>query len=242
MSLAIIPARGGSKRIPRKNVLPFRGKPIISYPIRAALDSGCFDEVMVSTDDPEIAAIAKECGAKVPFLRSTDSAGDEATTAMVVREVLECYRDQGREFSIACCLYPTAALVTPARLQQAKAMLVANKVAEGVITLVRTPQPAIRAMVVKEGWVGFWREDQTLTRSQDSDETYFDAAQMYWLKPPAFLAREARTMAFLRRVPLVLSELETQDINTADDWQLAEWKHLFLEEHPEIFGSRTVAP
>lgn len=241
MSLAIIPARGGSKRIPRKNVLPFRGEPIISYPIRAALESGCFDEVMVSTDDAEIAAIAKEYGAKVPFLRSKDSASDDAPTATVVREVLERYREQGREFPVACCLYATAALVSPDRLRQAKDLLLADDETEGVITVVRTPQPAIRAMVLRERWVAFWREDQTLTRSQDSEETYFDAAQMYWLKSDVFLARKERTMAFLRRVPLILSELETQDINTVDDWQLAEWKHLFLEEHREIIGSRIVA-
>jgi pseudaminic acid cytidylyltransferase len=242
MNLAIIPARGGSKRIPRKNIRAFRGKPIIGYAIRAALESGCFDEVMVSTDDAEIAEVAIQNGAKVPFMRSDKAADDHATTASVVREVLESYRERGHEFAMACCLYATAALVTPERLRQAKEMLAHDEEAEGVITLVRTPQPAVRALVTREGWVGFLMSDQTVTRSQDSQETFFDAAQMYWLKTKPFMAKHEKTMAFLRRLPLVLSEFETQDINTLEDWQLAEWKSLFLEEHPEILGLRNLYP
>ena len=232
--LAIIPARGGSKRIPRKNLKHFLGKPIIYYPIRAALESGCFDEVMVSTDDEEIACVAVEAGASVPFLRSRETSGDHSTTASVVLEVLKAYQDGGRFFELACCLYPTAALVRVERLRQAKALLDANAEVEGVITLVRTPQPALRALVLRNGWVDFMLENHRISRSQDSEETYFDAAQMYWLKPSAFLARESNTMSHLKRLPLVLSEMETQDVNTLEDWRLAELKFQFLQEHPEI--------
>lgn len=241
MKLAIIPARGGSKRIPRKNVQPFRGKPIIGYAIQAALDSGCFDEVMVSTEDPEIAEIAKSYGAKVPFLRGDHSASDTAPTGEVIREVLNAYLKQGHSFDIACCLYPTAALVTPHRIRQAAQMLADNPQAEGIITVVRNSQPAVRAFVLREGWVEFMLQEQRQTRSQDFDTTYFDAAQMYWLRPEPFLSQPLNVMAGLKRLPLVLSEFETQDINTWDDWRLAEWKHLFLEEHPEILHEGTLS-
>lgn len=241
MRLAIIPARGGSKRIPRKNIQPFRGQPIISYAIRAAFQSGCFDEVMVSTDDLEIAEIARQFGATVPFLRDAHSASDSAPTAEVIREVLTEYQKVGKEFEIGCCIYPTAALVTPKRISQAAQMLTDHPDAEGIITVVRNPQPAVRAFVVRDGWVDFMLEEQRLTRSQDFDTTYFDAAQMYWLRTKPFLEQPQNTMSILKRLPMVLSEFETQDINTHEDWQLAEWKHLFLEEHPEILQTGNIA-
>jgi pseudaminic acid cytidylyltransferase len=240
MTLAIIPARGGSKRIPRKNIRLFRGKPIISYVIRSALESASFDEVMVSTDDDEIAAIAREHGASVPFLRSAAAADDTTTITSVIREVLLQYSTQGREFSQACCLVATAALVSPERLRQAEAMLDAHPETDGIISLVRSPQPAVRSLLVKDGRVQFMLEDQVTSRSQDQAETYFDAAQMYWVRTAPFLAREERTMSFLKRLPLVLSEFETQDINTPADWQLAEWKHEFLELHRGIAGTAQV--
>ena len=118
-SIAIITARGGSKRIPRKNIKEFCGKPIISYSIEAALQSGLFEEVMVSTDDEEIAAVARAAGAQVPFMRSSASAGDYASTDDVLLEVLMAYREQGREFDTFCCLYPTAPFVTAGKLESA---------------------------------------------------------------------------------------------------------------------------
>jgi pseudaminic acid cytidylyltransferase len=232
-ALAIIPARGGSKRIPRKNVLPFRGRPILSYAVQAAIESGCFDEVMVSTDDEEIACVAREAGASVPFMRSPSTSDDHATTAEVLREVLRGYEALGRTFPAACCLYATAVLTSPERLRQAGKLLDDDVNAEGVITVVRTPQPAVRALVVRSSRVEFLFQELRNTRSQDSSETYFDAAQMYWLRPEPFLASEEKTMSFLKRLPLVIGEMETQDINTFEDWQLAEWKHEFLQQHPE---------
>lgn len=234
MSLAIIPARGGSKRLPGKNIRLFHGKPIIGYVIEAALESGCFSEVMVSTDSAEIADVAKQFGAQVPFIRSDDNANDHAGVAAVIREVLQVYAQQGRHFDLACCLYATAALVRPTKLRLAAQMLEEDPELEGVISVVRTPQPATRALVVREGRVTFQQDQMQFTRSQDLEETYFDAAQMYWLRTSAFLAQEASTMAFLRRQPLVLTEFETQDINTLEDWNLAELKYLFLTHNKNL--------
>lgn len=236
MSIAIIPARGGSKRIPRKNIRLFRGRPIISYAITTALESGCFDEVMVSTEDEEIAEISRSCGANVPFLRSRGGASDHATTAEVTREVLSDYESRGQVYDIACCLYPTSALVTTSRIKEAFEMLSGNNGCEGVITVVRNPQPAMRAFVIRDRFVEFMIKEQEQTRSQDGSETFFDAGQMYWLKTKPFLARESKVMAFLKRMPLILSEFETQDINTEEDWQLAEFKSKFLEAYPEVLS------
>lgn len=233
--LAIIPARGGSKRLPGKNVRPFLGRPVLAYVVEAARESGCFTEIMVSTDCPETAAVAREHGASVPFLRTAGTADDHSTVTMVIREVLQTYAAQGRRFDQAACLYATAALLRPERLRQAHALLQGSPQAEGVISLIRTAQPASRALVVRPEGVVFLQPAQHSGRSQDTEETYFDAAQMYWLRTAPFLAREsAASMAFLRRLPLVLSEFETQDINTAAEWRLAEFKYRFLQQHPEI--------
>lgn len=233
-SLAIIPARGGSKRLPGKNIRPFLGKPVLAYVIEAARTAGCFAEIMVSTDCPDTAAVAREHGASVPFLRRAETADDHSTVTMVIREVLQAYAAEGRRFEQAACLYATAALIRPERICQAHAMLEQAAEVEGVITLIPTAQPVSRALVVREEGVVFQQAAQHAGRSQDTEETYFDAAQMYWLRTAPFLASESASMAFLRRLPLVLSEFETQDINTAADWRLAELKYLFLQEHYEF--------
>ena len=145
-ALAIITARGGSKRIPRKNIRPFLGKPILLYSIEAALQAGIFDEVMVSTDDPEIAGLAKGAGASVPFLRSAQTANDYASTDDVIREVLECYRAAGREFDTFCCIYPTAPFITPKKLYTAMELL---KDAESVMPVTTFPYPVLRSLAVQ---------------------------------------------------------------------------------------------
>ena len=144
-SIAIITARGGSKRIPHKNIKEFCGKPIITYSIEAALQSGLFDEVMVSTDDIEIARIAREAGARVPFMRSSESAGDYASTDDVLMEVLEIYRAQGRKFDTFCCLYPTAPFVTAEKLKIAMELL---EKADSVMPVVKFSFPPQRCMVM----------------------------------------------------------------------------------------------
>ena len=152
-ALAIITARGGSKRIPRKNIRPFLGKPILLYSIEAALQAGIFDEVMVSTDDPEIAELAKGAGASVPFLRSAQTANDYASTDDVIREVLECYRAAGREFDTFCCIYPTAPFITPKKLYTAMELL---KDAESVMPVTTFPYPVLRSLAVDEnGHIGY---------------------------------------------------------------------------------------
>ena len=156
-SLAIITARGGSKRIPRKNIKPFLGKPILVYSIEAALSSGAFDEVMVSTDDAEIAQIAKEAGAKVPFMRSDAAANDYASTDDVIREVLTAYQAAGKNFDTFCCIYPTAPFVTARKLQTAMDML---KESESVMPVVPFSYPVQRGLRLDEqGHIGYkWPE------------------------------------------------------------------------------------
>ena len=164
-ALAIITARGGSKRIPRKNIRPFLGKPILLYSIEAAFQAGIFDEVMVSTDDPEIAELAKGAGASVPFLRSAQTANDYASTDDVIREVLECYRAAGREFDTFCCIYPTAPFITPKKLYTAMELL---KDAESVMPVTTFPYPVLRSLaVVENGHFGYKWPLFATARSQD---------------------------------------------------------------------------
>lgn len=153
-SLAVITARGGSKRVPRKNIKEFCGEPIIAYSIRAALKSGIFDEVMVSTDDEEIAKIARELGAQVPFLRSPENSGDMAMTHEVVLEVLRGYQQLGREFEIVCCIYPTAPFLTAERLKESMEKLRQEK-ADGVMPVVRFSFPPQRCFVIADGLVAY---------------------------------------------------------------------------------------
>ena len=164
-ALAIITARGGSKRIPRKNIRPFLGKPILLYSIEAALQAGIFDEVMVSTDDPEIAGLAKGAGASVPFLRSAQTANDYASTDDVIREVLECYRAAGREFDTFCCIYPTAPFITPKKLYTAMELL---KDAESVMPVTTFPYPVLRSLAVDENGHIAARISKRFTTTADS--------------------------------------------------------------------------
>ena len=149
-SIAIITARGGSKRIPHKNIKPFLGKPIIEYSIEAALNAGVFDEVMVSTDDEEIARIAEACGAKVPFFRSKENSDDFSTTSDVVREVLKEYENRGQRFDYACCIYPTAPFLTAETIRDAMEILM-DKKADSVVPVVKFSFPPQRAVVVRDG-------------------------------------------------------------------------------------------
>lgn len=180
-SLAVITARGGSKRIPKKNIKEFCGKPILCYSIQAALDSGCFEEVMVSTDSEEIRRIAIEAGAKVPFLRSEQTSNDYATTAQVLEEVLGEYEKRGRNFDAVCCIYPTAPFVTAAKLQNAMGKLQETG-ADTVSPVVRFSYPPQRGFVVENGYtVMKWPENRT-ARSQDLEPMYHDCGQFYCLK------------------------------------------------------------
>ena len=223
--LCIIPARGGSKRIPRKNIKPFMGKPIMAYSIEAALDSGIFDTVMVSTDDVEFAEVAKRCGADVPFLRSEATSNDFATTADVLSEVLAKYKEMGKEFDTFCCLYSTAPFVTADRLREACAKL-SDKV-DACFTMVQYSYPVQRGLHVNdEGYVAMTNPEYLQARSQDLKPVYHDAGQFYFIKTATF--KKENTMWAKRTSPLILSELEVQDLDTETDWKLAEMKYKLI--------------
>lgn len=220
-SIAIITARGGSKRIPHKNIKEFCGKPIITYSIEAALQSGLFDEVMVSTDDIEISRIAREAGAQVPFMRSSESAGDYASTDDVLMEVLEAYRAQGREFDTFCCLYPTAPFVTAEKLKIAMELL---EKADSVMPVVKFSFPPQRCMVMNEaGELHMKWPEHAKTRSQDLEPYYHDCGQFYFCRTDLFM--KYKTTDLPHMAAMVVSELEVQDIDNFEDWEIAELKY-----------------
>ena len=225
--IAVITARGGSKRIPRKNIRDFCGKPILAYSVEAALASGAFDTVMVSTEDKEIAEIAEGYGAEVPFFRSGRDADDFAATRDVLREVLEEYESRGERFDVMCCIYPTAPFVTAQRLREAAELLEKNG-ADSVLPVVRFSFPPQRCVIVKDGAVQFKWPEYAQARSQDLEPYYHDAGQFYCLNVKSF--REQNAMVMKRTIPLILSEMEIQDIDTEEDWRLAELKYRLLHQ------------
>ncbi len=220
--IAIITARGGSKRIPKKNIKEFCGKPIIAYSIIAALDSGVFDEVMVSTDSEEIADIAKSYGAKVPFMRSEKTSNDFATTADVLMEVIESYKKLGDEFDYMCCIYPTAPFVTGDKLKKAMELIETNE-AETLMPVVDFSFPPQRGMVIREGKLGYMYPEYALCRSQDLEKMYHDCGQFYCMDVKAF--EKTRRVVMENTVPFVVSEMEVQDIDNMSDWEIAEIKY-----------------
>ena len=229
--LAIITARGVSKRIPHKNIREFCGRPIIVYSIEAALNAGVFHEVMVSTDDEEIARIAKEAGAKVPFLRSAKASDDFATTADVIMEVLTEYEKQGQHFDSACCIYPTAPFVTSEKLKNAVELL-ENKAYDSVMPVAEFSFPPLRGMVMEEDKVSYKWEEFSMARSQDLEKIYHDVGQFYVFNVEKF--REAKRLVTKNTGAIVIDELEMQDIDNEVDWKLAELKYRLLQEKKEV--------
>jgi pseudaminic acid cytidylyltransferase len=227
-NLAIIPARGGSKRIPRKNIKDFLGRPVIAYSIEAALASGLFDEVMVSTDDDEIAEIAMRYGAQVPFRRSAASATDLAGTGEVLTEVLRAYAARQRVYTYACCIYPAAPLLSVASLRSAYALLSTAQV-DNAFPVCRFGNPIRRALTLDaQGKVGMeWPENETV-RSQDLPPNYYDAGQFYWFDAQKFLV--APNILTGNSGAIVIDELHVQDIDTITDWKLAEFKYQLIHQ------------
>ncbi|WP_448528258.1 pseudaminic acid cytidylyltransferase [Raineya sp.] len=221
-NIAIITARGGSKRIPRKNIKDFLGKPIIAYSIEASLQSGIFQEVMVSTDDTEIAEVAQKYGAKVPFLRSAKNSDDFATTADVLTEVLENYAQLGQNFQYACCLYPTAPFVTAEKLQKAFQLLTESN-ADSVVPVATFSYPIWRSLKIENGKLQMNFPENLNKRSQDLPPAYHDVGQFYFFQVAKFLSTKRLFSDF--SVPLHISELEMQDIDNETDWKLAELKY-----------------
>jgi pseudaminic acid cytidylyltransferase len=224
-ALAIITARGGSKRIPRKNVRPFLGRPILAYSIEAARTSGLFDEVMVSSDDEEIRQLARSFGAATPFKRSAGTSDDAATTADVLLEVLSEYRRRGDEFDYLCCIYPTAPFVSAGKLQQADALL-RDSGADAVVPVVAFSFPIWRSFKIEEGRLAFNWPENALRRSQDLPAAFHDCGQFYFVRTESFLAQ--RRLIMDHTVPIIVSEGEAQDIDTEDDWKIAEIKYSLL--------------
>lgn len=225
--IAIITARGGSRRIPGKNIREFCGRPILAYSIEAALKSGMFDTVMVSTDDEKIAETAKSYGAQVPFFRSAKTSDDYATTNDVLHEVLEEYEKRGEHFELGCCIYPTAPFVTAGKLKEAVNMLLESD-ADTLIPVVGFSYPPQRAMIVKDGRLVFNAPEYMDSRSQDLEPHYHDAGQFYVFRTEAY-AKNGRLMLG-NILPLVVSELEVQDIDNETDWQIAEIKYKVMVE------------
>lgn len=226
--LAIITARGGSKRIPKKNIKEFCGKPIIAYSIEAALNSGIFNEVMVSTDSDEIAEIAVKYGAKVPFMRSADNSNDFATTNDVLCEVVNDYKEkQGKVFDFVCCLYPTAPFVTAKKLQETFEILKNTKV-DQVVPVVRFSFPPQRCFVIDENGEMIYKYPENQSkRSQDLEPYYHDAGQFYFYSANVFYNNK-KPVDFVTR-PYILSDLEVQDIDNMEDWQIAEIKYKLMQ-------------
>ena len=218
---AIITARGGSKRIPKKNIKEFCGKPIIAYSIEAALQSGMFDEVMVSTDSQEIAEIAKSYGAEIPFMRSDENANDMADTTDVLKEVLDRYRQQGKYYDEFCCIYPTAPFVTAQKLQESHKLLEQKNV-YNVVPMVPFSFPPQRGMVLRDGVLQPVQPEAIDMRSQDLETVLHDCGQFYWCKTAAFL--ENPNFLSNHTVPFEIPEMEVQDIDNQSDWELAELK------------------
>ncbi|MES2528820.1 MAG: pseudaminic acid cytidylyltransferase [Bdellovibrionota bacterium] len=223
--LAIIPARGGSKRIPRKNIKPFQGKPVIQYPISNCLKIGKFDEVMVSTDDQEIKEVALKSGASVPFLRSPANSNDFAGTMEVIREVLKSYEAQGKTFTHFCCIYPTTPLLRSEYILEGF-----RKITEGnadfLISVNEFGFPIQRAVSVKDGKLQMLWPENYSKRSQDLEKTYHDAGQFYFGKTESAFKYDGLMQGLVDYVEI--PRAFSQDIDTIEDWTIAEQKFLLL--------------
>ena len=225
-NIAIIPARGGSKRIQKKNIKKFLGKPIIAYSIDAAINSGLFEEVMVSTDDEEIAEISISCGAKIPFLRSEENADDYATLSDVILEVLSEYSKKTIKFENACCILPTAPLLSVKRITEAYELLSGDQFTS-VIPIVKHSYPIHRALIMDDNnnlnlnWPEHLKD-----RSQDLPVTYHDSGSFYWMKSNVF--QTEKTLFTKDGTGIVLEDIEAQDLDNEMDWRIAEIKYKVL--------------
>lgn len=228
LPLAVITARGGSKRIPRKNIKDFCGRPIIAYSIEAALESDLFDHVMVSTDDEEIAAVASSLGAEVPFMRGASASGDFATTCDVLNDVLHAYGARGQSFESLCCIYPTAPFVTAGRLRDAAELFGGG--VSCVFAAAEFSFPPQRGRVARDGVSRWLMPEFALSRSQDLEPVYHDAGQFYFCRAAQLATGDL--MGDRARM-LVLPQTEVQDIDNPTDWVMAEMKYRLMKEKGE---------
>lgn len=227
MKLALIPARGGSKRIPRKNIKPFRGRPVIAYAIEAATASGLFDRIVVSTDDDEIAAVAERFGAEAPFRRPPELADDHATTPAVIRHALDWAERAGLEISHLCCIYPAAPLVRSDDIRRAFDLMEAEGV-DYCFPVTEFPFPIQRAIRIRDDdRVEMFDPSHFETRSQDLEPAFHDAGHFYWGRAEAF--RRGDQIFSPAAAALRLPRWRVVDIDTPEDWRRAELFHELLE-------------
>ena len=221
--LAVITARGGSKRIPKKNIKEFLGKPIIAYSIEAARETNIFSEIMVSTDSDEIADVARSYGALIPFMRSEKASDDFATTNDVIKEVIEEYKKRGKIFDLVVCIYPTAPFVTAKKIIDAIEILTDGNY-DAVTPVVRFSFPPQRAMIIRNAELIFQYPEKSQARSQDLEPIYHDCGQFYVLKPDNVY----KSVDELSVAPIIMPESEVQDIDCEEDWKLAEMKYRLM--------------
>ena len=221
-AIAIIPARGGSKRVPRKNIKLFHGKPLIAYSIEVALKSGLFEKVVVTTDDEEIATIAKEYGAEVPFMRPKELSDDFTNTKDVIDHALSYLQNRGEEYKYECTIYATAPLLQPKYLIDGFEAL-KNSSAINAFSATSMPFPIQRTFKIdKNGRCKMFTPEHYQTRSQDLEEAYQDAGQFYWTK----LNKKSDEIMFGKdSIPIILPRHLVQDIDTPEDWQRAEFMY-----------------
>lgn len=223
-NLCIIPARGGSKRIPRKNVKSFLGKPMLAYPIEAALNTGLFDEVMVSTDDEEIAEVARQNGANVPFMRSAKTANDYATLADVLHEVVDEYERRSMHFDNMCCILATSPMLQSQDIVNGFNTLLASSFST-IVPVVQFSYPILRSFKMDEqGRIEYNWPEYAKSRSQDLPAAYHDAGTFYWHKVNLWKTGQ------VSRGGVVVSEETVQDIDTEQDWKMAELKYKILHD------------
>ena len=221
MKVAIIPARGGSKRIPRKNIKDFFGKPMIAWSIEAALKSNCFDRIIVSTDDQEIAEIAKKYGAEVPFIRAAELSDDHAGTTPVIKQAIQWLTDNLQAPHLVCCIYATAPFVRANDIQRGLEQLEQSNAAYA-FTVTSYAFPIQRAIKITENnTIEMFSPEHFQTRSQDLEEAYHDAGQFYWGKVDAWMSE--KVIFGPESTPVILPRYRVQDIDTLEDWDRAEW-------------------
>ena len=228
MNICMIPARGGSKRIPRKNIKAFNGKPIIAYSIEAALESNCFDQVIVSTDDNEIAEVARTYGAKVPFIRPAKLSNDYAGTIPVIKHTIEWLEGHNNTINNVCCLYATAPFIQSHTISKAFQQLLESK-ADYCFSVTSFAFPIQRSLrITQDDKVGMFYPENFNVRSQDLEESYHDAGQFYWGKAQAF--KDELPLFSETASPYILPRYLVQDIDTMEDWVRAEAMHRILQE------------
>jgi N-acylneuraminate cytidylyltransferase len=221
--IAIIPARGGSKRIPKKNIKDFSGRPMLSYAIEACKEAGIFSEIMVSTDTEEIAAIARQYSAQVPFLRSSKTSSDTAITYDVLEEVIAMYKQtSGKEYPYVCCVYPCVPLLSGRTVKEAYGQFVSSG-SDALVPVCKFPVPVEWAMKIENGLLVPNDRKAILIRSQDLTPQYFDAGMFYFIKTSVLL--KDKTLTPSNTIGYIMNEKEIQDIDTMDDWTMAEIKY-----------------